>query len=61
MAVLPPWPVNGWGLFPPAFFGQPPKCEVAHTSLSSRPSKVRHGDIYLARQEGTHGTKTRTS
>ena len=27
-----------------AFFGQPPKCEVAHTSLSIRPSKVPHGD-----------------
>src|SRR5262249_42202702 len=44
-----------------AFFGQPPKCDVAHTSLPIRPSKLRHGDIYLARQEGTNGTKTRTS
>src|SRR5262249_53520285 len=30
------------------------KCEVAHTSLPIRPSKVRHGDIYLA-PGGVHG------
>src|SRR5262249_35067898 len=29
------------------FFGQPPKCEVAHTSFRFSPSKVRHGEIYL--------------
>src|SRR5262249_11897474 len=39
----------------------PAKCEVAHTSFPFSPSKVQHGDIYLARQEGTHGTKTKTS
>ena len=44
-----------------AVFGQPAKCEVAHTSCPFSPSKVQHGDIYLARQEGTHGTKTKTS
>src|SRR5262249_52989027 len=44
-----------------AFFGQPAKCEVAHTSFPFSPSKVQHSDIYLARQEGTHGTKTKTS
>jgi len=43
-----------------AFFGQPAKCEVAHTSFPFSPSKVQHSDIYLARQEGTHGTKTKT-
>ena len=32
-----------------AFFGQPPKCEVAHTSFRLAPPKVRQGDIYLAR------------
>src|SRR5262249_39948279 len=38
-----------WGFFGHvAFFGQPPKCEVAHISLPFSPSKVRHGDIYLA-------------
>ncbi len=30
------------------FFGQPTKREVAHTSLPTRPSKVRHGASYLA-------------
>ena len=44
-----------------AFLGQPAKCEVAHISFPFSPSKVQHGDIYLARQEGTHGTKTKTS
>ena len=43
-----------------AFLGQPAKCEVAHISFPFSPSKVQHGDIYLARQEGTHGTKTKT-
>src|SRR5262249_21330436 len=36
----------------------PAKCEVAHTSFPFSPSKVQQGDIHLARQEGTHGTKT---
>jgi hypothetical protein len=31
-----------------AFFEQPAKCEVAHTIFPFSPSKVRHGDIYLA-------------
>src|SRR5262249_30402629 len=39
----------------------PAKCEAAHTSFPFSPSKVQQGDIYLARQEGTHGTKTKTS
>ena len=34
-----------------AFFGHPPKCDVAHTSLPIRPSNVRHNDADLA-QEG---------
>jgi hypothetical protein len=42
------------------FFGQPTKCEIAHTSLPIRPSKVRHSDIYLA-PGGVHGTETKTS
>jgi hypothetical protein len=42
------------------FFGQPKKCEIAHTSLPIRPSKVRHSDIYLA-PGGVHGTETKTS
>jgi hypothetical protein len=42
------------------FFGQPTKCEVAHTSLPIVPSKVRHSDIYLA-PGGVHGTATETS
>ena len=41
----------------PADFG-PAKCEVAHTSLPIRPSKVRHSDIYLA-PGGVHGTETK--
>ena len=43
-----------------AFFGQPAKCEAAHTSLPVSPSKVRHSDIYLA-PGGVHGTETKTS
>ena len=42
------------------FFGQLAKCEVAHTSLPIRPSKVRHSDIYLA-PGGVHRTETKTS
>src|SRR6516225_3489267 len=34
-----------------ACFGQPPKCDVAHTSLPICPSNVRHNDADLA-QEG---------
>src|SRR5262249_18592936 len=34
------------------FLGQPPKCEVAHTSLPNSPLKVRHGDVYLAPAPG---------
>ena len=30
------------------FWDEPAKCEVAHISLPFSPSKVRHGDIYLA-------------
>jgi hypothetical protein len=41
-------------------FWKPAKCEVAHTSLPIRPSKVRHSDIYLA-PGGVHGTETKTS
>src|SRR5262245_33420944 len=52
------FPQGFWHL---AFLGQPAKCEVAHISFPFSPSKVQHGDIYLARQEGTHGTKTKTS
>jgi hypothetical protein len=37
-----------------AFFGQPPKCDVAHTSLRLFPIKIRQP----GNQEGTHGTKT---
>src|SRR5262245_47363289 len=33
-----------------AFFGQPAKCEVAHTPLPIRPSNVRHNDM---RKRGT--------
>src|SRR5262245_39309532 len=40
------------------FFGQPAKCEVAHTSSPISPLKVRDGDTYLTRQEGAHGIKT---
>jgi hypothetical protein len=36
-----------------------PKCEVAHTSLPIRPSKVRHSDIYPARQEGYMAPKAK--
>ena len=43
-----------------SFFGQPARCDVAHTSLPIRPSKVRHSDIYLA-PGGVHGTETKTS
>jgi hypothetical protein len=43
-----------------AFFGQAAKCEVAHTSLPIRPSKVRHSDIY-PEPGGVHGTETKTS
>src|SRR5262249_58950835 len=42
------------------FFGQPPKCEVAHTSLPIRPSRSGLAPS-IWRQEGTDGTKTRTS
>ena len=42
-----------------AYFGQPPKCEVAHISLPIRPSKVRHSDIYPEPGEA-HGTETKT-
>ena len=41
-----------------AFFGQPPKCEVAHTSLPIRPSKVRQGDCLSGTKRGHQGTKT---
>jgi hypothetical protein len=41
-------------------FWETAKCEVAHTSLPIRPSKVRHSDIYLA-PGGVHGTETKTS
>src|SRR5262249_654125 len=41
-----------------AFFGQPAKCEVAHTSFRLAPSKVRHGDIYLAPGGDTMAPKT---
>jgi hypothetical protein len=41
-----------------AFFGQPPKCEVAHTSFRLAPPKSDLATSILARQEGTHGTKT---
>src|SRR5262252_6392872 len=43
-----------------AFFGQPAKCEAAHTSFPFSPSKFCHSDIYLA-PGGVHGTKTKTS
>ena len=35
------------------FFGQPARCEIAHTSLPIRHSKVCHRDIYLAARRGT--------
>src|SRR5262245_1710092 len=41
-----------------AFFGQPPKCDVPHTSLPIRPSK---SPVTSIRQEGARGTETRTS
>src|SRR5262249_43121287 len=37
-----------------AFFGQPTKCDAAHTSLRLFPTKIRQP----GNQEGTHGTKT---
>src|SRR5262249_6416027 len=43
-----------------SFFGQPPKCGVAHTFLPIPPSKVRHTDIYLS-PAGDHGTKSKTN
>src|SRR5262249_451826 len=36
-----------------AFFGQPARCEVAHTSLPIRHSKVCHRDICRAARRGT--------
>src|SRR5262245_27066368 len=41
-----------WGSFGhPAFFGQPPKCEVAHASLPIRPSRSGMAtSIYRARR-----------
>src|SRR5262249_9755262 len=44
-----------------AFLQQPANLEVAHKSSPFAPSKVQHGHLKLARQEGTHGTKTKTS
>ena len=38
----------------PCFFGQPTKCDAAHTSLRLFPTKIRQP----GNQEGTHGTKT---
>src|SRR5215813_9781878 len=43
-----------------AFFGQPAKCEIAHTSFRLAPLKSGM-TTSIWRQEGTHGTKTRTS
>src|SRR6516165_4398258 len=43
-----------------AFFGQPAKCEVAHTSFRLAPLKSGMATS-IWRQEGTHGTKTRSS
>src|SRR5215813_2527517 len=43
--------VTGYSSSSPSFFGQPAKCEGAHTSLPIRPSNVRHNDVDLA-QEG---------
>jgi hypothetical protein len=37
------------------------RCDGAHTSLPSHPSKVRHGDIYLARQEGRRDMAQRSA
>jgi hypothetical protein len=54
-AVLLAW----WRRCAEAYFGQPPKCEVAHTSLPIRPSKVRHSDIY-PEPGGYRGTETKT-
>src|SRR5262245_56869427 len=42
-----------------AFFGQPPKCEVAHTSSRLAPLKSGMATS-IWRQEGTHGTETKT-
>src|SRR5262249_19501394 len=42
------------GFFDVAFFGQPAKCEVAHTYLRLFPIKIQQP----GNQEGTHGTKT---
>src|SRR5262249_59545670 len=62
-----PRPVNGWGLFRPniqiiasamgssghfAFFGQSPKCELAHTSFRLAPPKSGMATS-IWRQEGT--------
>src|SRR6516164_715519 len=41
------------------FFGQPAKCDAAHTSFRLAP--LTSGMATLARQGGHHGTKTRTS
>ena len=49
----------GWGLFDPnmpgpfAFFGQPPKCDVAHTSLPIRLSNIRLIDLSPRGKNGT--------
>ena len=69
-----PWPSTGWGLFDPNiqiiansmgflatlhFFEPPPKCEVAHTSSRLAPLKSGMATS-IWRQEGTHGTETKT-
>jgi hypothetical protein len=41
-----------------SIFWTPAKCEVAHTSFRLAPSKVRHGDIYLATGGDTIAPKT---
>ena len=49
----------GWGLFDPnmlgpfAFFGQPPKCDVAHTSLPIPLSNIRLIDLSPGGKNGT--------
>src|SRR5262249_8851306 len=48
--------VNGWGFFIPnmaRFFGQPPKCEVAHTSLPIPLSNIRLIDLSPGGKNGT--------
>ena len=45
-----------------AIFGRPAKCEIAHTSLPIRPSKVRSRATSISRpRRGRRGTETRTS